>query len=356
VGVRRRSTLRDVARRAGVSVGTASGVFTSNASVSERARNAVLAAAADLGYQPRRRSTQRLPAGVTTFGLLARAEHYVGPQNPFYGPVLYGAQQAATGLGLSLVLETVPDESDPGEMPLIVRRKQAQGVLLAGYFHPEFLTAMARTDIASVVIDHDPGDIPIDCVCADDHRGGYLATTHLLELGHRDPPPAIIGGPPTSTSTRARLEGYLAALQDAGIPVDPSYIREGRLTAESGREQMRVLLSHSRPPTAVFCCNDNTALGVIDMLRDKGVDVPGEVSVIGYDDIAMAAHSMPRLTTIAVDKELLGMQAVWALAQRISHPQIGIRTTRLRVGLVERASTAPRRSDRDPPNERRHGG
>ena len=109
MGTRRRSTLRDVAQRAGVSVGTASGVFTANSSVSAQARAAVLAAASEIGYHPRRRPAQPFAAGVTTFGLLARAAHYVGPANPFYGPVLYGAQWAVGDLGLSLALETLHD-------------------------------------------------------------------------------------------------------------------------------------------------------------------------------------------------------------------------------------------------------
>jgi DNA-binding LacI/PurR family transcriptional regulator len=342
VGTRRRSTLRDVAQRAGVSVGTASGVFTSNSSVSDQARAAVLAAASEIGYHPRRRQAKELATGVTTFGLLARAEHYVGPSNPFYGPVLYGAQWAVGELGLSLVLETLQDDASSHQIPLIVERRQAQGLLLAGYVSADYIRTILRTETPCVMIDHHAAGLPVDCVCADDHHGGYLATSHLLELGHRDPPPAIITGPSTSTSVGARFEGYRRALAEAGIQLDKAFVREGRLTAESGREEMRALLDLPTPPTAVFCCNDNTALGAIDLLREKGVAVPEEFSVIGYDDIAMAAHSVPRLSTIAVDKEHLGMQAVWNLAQRVRHPHIGARETHLRVHLVERSSTAPR--------------
>ncbi len=342
MGTRRRSTLRDVAQRAGVSVGTASGVFTSNNSVSDGARAAVLAAASELGYHPRRRRVQELSPGITTFGLLARAEHYVGPANPFYGPVLYGAQGAVGDLGLSLVLETLHDgELSAHEMPRIVERRQAHGLLLAGFVDSDYISALLATRTPCVVIDHKADGLPVDCVCADDLEGGALATRHLLDLGHRDPAPAIITGPSRSTSTQARVDGYRRALGEAGLTVPDTYVREGKLTAESGREELSALLDLPTPPTSVFCCNDNTALGAIDLLRERDIKVPEEFSVIGYDDIAMAAHSVPRLTTIAVDKELLGMQAVWNLAQRIRYPQMGIRETRLRVHLVERSSTAP---------------
>ena len=344
MGTRRRSTLREVAQRAGVSVGTASGAFTSNSSVSDEARAAVLAAASEIGYHPRRRPVQALAAGVTTLGLLARAAHYVGPSNPFYGPVLYGAQGAVGDLGLSLVLETLRDgDLSAHELPRIVERRQAQGLLLAGYVDSDYIRAILATGTPCVVIDHTADGVPVDSVCADDHQGGFLATRHLLDLGHRDPVPAVITGPSFSSSTRTRLDGYRYALAEAGLKVEPAYIREGRLNAESGREEMAALLDLPTPPTALFCCNDNTALGAIDLLRERGISVPEDFSVVGYDDIAMAAHSVPRLTTVAVDKELLGMQAVWNLAQRIRHPQMGIRETRLRVHLVERSSTAQRR-------------
>ena len=215
-------------------------------------------------------------------------------------------------------------------------------MLLAGYVDAGYIEALLSTGIPCVVIDHDPDGLAVDRVCADDRQGGFLATRHLLDLGHVDPAPAVISGPAYSTSTRDRVDGYRAALASAGLTVDPNYVREGQLTAESGREQMAALLDLPSPPTAVFCCNDNTALGAIDLLRERGVAVPGAFSVIGYDDIAMADHSVPRLTTIAVDKELLGMQAVWNLAQRIRYPAMGVRETRLRVHLVERGSTAPR--------------
>lgn len=343
MGARRRATLREVAVRAGVSIGTASGVFTSNPSVSDQAREAVLGAAAEIGYHPRRRPFQALANGITTIGLLARAEHYVGPANPFYGPVLYGAQSAIAELGLSLVVETLHDrELNANHTPLVVQRRQAQGLLLAGPIDPDYIAMLLSAGAPCVVIDHRAEELPVDCVRADDHQGGYLATRHLIDLGHRDPPPAIITGPATSYSVMTRLKGYRHALSEAGLSADPRYVRAGRLTAESGREAMAALLDLPVPPTAVFCGNDNTALGAIDLLRDRGVAVPRDFSVIGYDDIAMAAHSVPGLTTIAVDKELLGMQAVWNLVERLRLPRMGVRDTRIGVHLVRRNSTGPR--------------
>lgn len=319
-------------------------MFTNNTSVSEEAKAAVQAAANELGYRPRRRPTPEVANGITTIGLLALTRRYVGPANPFYGPVLHGVQMAVGELGLSVVLEVVREEDlRAGQLPLVVQRRQAQGLLLIGYMDHDYLQSILDAEIPCVLVDYRSDDLHADCVIQADEYGGYTATRHLIELGHRDPVPATITGPGYISSIKARLDGYHRALAEAGLKPDPDYVREGGLHPESGREVMESLLDLPRPPTAVFCCNDATALGALEALRVRGVAVPDEVSVIGYDDISMASYSVPPLTTIAVDKELLGMQAVWNLVQRISHPHVAIRETCLRVDLLERSSTATRR-------------
>lgn len=344
MGARQRATLREVARRAGVSVGTASGALAGNPSVSEEARAAVNAAAEELGYKPRRRQSMELGNGITTLGLLALTKRYLGPANPFYGPVLHGVQVAAAELGLGVVLEAVREEDmAAGRLPLVVQRRQAQGLLLVGYMDREYIQAVLDAEIPCVLVDYKSDELQADSVVQADELGGYTATKHLLDLGHRDPVPAAITGSQDISSIRARLEGYHRALDEAGLKPDPAYIRKGDLHPESGRAEMSALLELPTPPTAVFCCNDSTALGALEALRRYEVAVPEECSVVGYDDISMASYSVPPLTTISVDKELLGMQAVWTLVQRITHPRIGIRETCLRVELIERSSTAARR-------------
>lgn len=347
MAARQRATLREVASRAGVSIGTASAVFTNNTSVSEDAKTAVTAAANELGYRPKRRPNPEVANGITTIGLLALNKRYVGPANPFYGPVLHGVQMAVGELGLSVILEVVRDEDVlDGHLPLVVQRKQAQGLLLIGHVDDDYVQTIIDAEFPCVLVDYRSEDLHADSVIQADEYGGYLATKHLIELGHRDPVPATITGPQYISSIRARLDGYHRALAEAGLKPDPDYVgevREGGLHPEVGREVMEGLLDLPTPPTAVFCCNDATALGVLEALRVRGIAVPEQFSVVGYDDISMASYSVPPLTTIAVDKELLGMQAVWTLIQRITHPSVAIRETCLRVDLLERSSTATRR-------------
>ena len=316
-------------------------------SVSEEAKAAVQAAANELGYRPRRRATPEVANGITTIGLLALNKRYVGPANPFYGPVLHGVQMAAGELGLSIVLDIAREEDLLDiQPPLVVQRRQAQGLLLIGHIDHTYIQDLLDAEVPCVLVDYRSDDLQVDSVIQADEYGGYTATRHLIELGHRDPIPATITGPQYISSIRARLDGYRRALAEAGLKPDPDYVgevREGGLHPEVGREVMDSLLDLPTPPTAVFCCNDATALGALEALRSRGISVPDEFSVVGYDDISMASYSVPPLTTIAVDKELLGMQAVWTLVQRISHPNLAIRETCLRVDLLERSSTATRR-------------
>lgn len=338
-------TLRNVAERAGVSIGTASGVFSHKPSVSQRARAAVLAAADELGYTPRRRHRRAATSddGIVTIGLVSRVAGYPGSRTPFYGPVLQGAESACRELGVSLVFELLrPDDPQPGSVPLSVERRRVQGMLLMGYMEPAYIEDILRAGIPCVLVNHFDERLPVDSVCDDDVRGGYLATSHLLDLGHLAPPPATITGPKHLRSIGQRLEGYRLALRERGLEPDPAYVRTAAgLLEKDGYGEMAALLELPEPPTAVVCCNDFTALGALELLRERGVAVPQQCAVVGYEDIDMAEHAVPPLTTVAVDQALLGMQGVWHLVERIRHPEIALRATRLSVSLVPRATTAP---------------
>lgn len=338
----RRVVLRDVALQAGVSLGTASNVFAEKSSVSEEIRTAVLAAAADLGYRPRPRATRARSVPVSTMGMVMR--HRMGSPlgNAFYSHVLHGAQTACAEYGITLTYEILPPPPDDGRvLPLIVQRRRVQGVLVVGHVNPAALALLRQAEAPFVLVD-DAVDPPLaDVVRGDDERGGYLAAKCLLDHGHRQPPPAIIAGPLDHASIRGRLAGYRRALAEADCAADDAYVRIGDLGPDRGRREMLALLDLPAPPTAVFCCNDTTAQGALNALHERGVDVPGGCSVVGYDDIDWAGHAVPPLTTVHVEKELLGAQAVWHLLERIERPGMPLRQTSLAVTLVDRRSVGP---------------
>ncbi|HZC26144.1 MAG TPA: LacI family DNA-binding transcriptional regulator [Actinopolymorphaceae bacterium] len=360
----RRATLRQVAERAGVSVGTASAVFSGNATVSSVARKVVHDAAATLGYQPRRTpGHSRRPArDAASIGLVIRVMEHSLPTNPFYSSVLQGAQRECARLGVGLSYEVVAGLAPHDPLPLVVRRGQVDGLLLVGYLPRHTVDEIAATGVPCVLVDNgvdeDPGS-PVarfDSVRNDDEQGGYVATRHLLDLGHTDPVPAMISGPMDFPSIRDRVRGYRRAILEAGRQVDGALVRSTTLSPAGGRAEMDDLLARPAPPTAVFCCNDATALGALAALRERGVTVPDDFSVVGYDDIESAGQAAPPLTTVRVDKELMGAQGVWHLVQRIRQPAMAGRATTLQVTLLPRGSSARRGTPRpEPQGSSRHG-
>ncbi|WP_049567984.1 LacI family DNA-binding transcriptional regulator [Nonomuraea sp. SBT364] len=334
-----RVTLKEVAERAGVAIGTASAVFAGKSWVSPGTGAAVRQAAEELGYRPRTRRAAAAPGGM--IGFVSWVSDLFSPANPYYAPVLFGAQQACAELGLSMTYEVVQPRGD--RLPLCVAREQVGGLLVLSSAPRDQLRRILDAGVTCVLLEHAAEDLPVDHVGHDDETGGYLATRHLLELGHTDPPPAVIAADERALPAARRLAGYRRALAERGLRAPAGYVRRGDFTSETGHEQMAALLGLPVPPTAVFCVNDESAFGALAALRERGLRVPGDVSVIGYDDIAMAAHASPPLTTIASDKELLGAQAVWHLVQRIQRPGLTGRDTRIAVRLVSRESTAPPR-------------
>ncbi|WP_410813872.1 LacI family DNA-binding transcriptional regulator [Micromonospora sp. 067-2] len=341
----RRPTLRDVATQAGVAVSTASHVFSRTVFVTPGTRALVLTAADHLGYEPRRRSRPRSPVGtLTALGVVTRWSHQASAANPFFGPVLQGVEQVCRALGISLTIEVVqPDGDGGGELPVMVRRGRVQGILAVSVHDPDYLRRLLATGTGCVLVDHAVEEPAIDCVRDDDERSGYLATRHLLEHGHLDPVPAIIAGPSAMTSISDRVAGYRRALAEFDRTVEPAYLRlEHDLNPTGGRAAMAELLALPIRPTAVFCCTDTLALGALAEVRERGLRIPADISVIGHDDIDLAAHTDPPLTTMRVDKGLLGAQAVWHLVQRVAQPDLAVRDTRLRVSLIPRGSVGAR--------------
>ncbi|HLG78185.1 MAG TPA: LacI family DNA-binding transcriptional regulator [Ktedonobacteraceae bacterium] len=331
-----RVLLRDVAKHAGVAISTASNVFAGKAdiSISEQTRALVLAAAKELGYQPK----QRPVTPIETVGLVVRAQALPFSDSPFYAQILHGAEQTCTTRKVALMYATVDERASVLEqLPLMIQRKQVQALLLAGYFDPTFYELVERTGLPFILIDHMVKDLQADSVTGDDEEGGFLATRYLLEHGHRHP--ALITGPVRHTSLLGRLNGYRRALAEYGVPYDDSLVyRVDDTTLEEGYAAMQVLLDLPVPPTGVFCCNDHSAMGALRALYDQGVPVPDGCSIIGYDDIKGAAHTHPPLTTIKIDQELLGVQSVWLLLERIERPDMPPRQVRVGVSLVERGS------------------
>lgn len=337
-----RISLREVAQRAGVSIGTASNVFSGKVWVSPETREQVLSTAAQLGYVPRSRPEADTNGERSiTVGYIVRNTPIPLASNPYYGPILHGAERACSAAGINLMYAVADEQlTSLNELPVMIQRKEVQGLLVVDYFQPAFFSLLQEQGIPFVLLEHTLKAAETDTVIIDDEQGGYQATQYLLQMGHRSPPPAMIAASPRLLSVARRLKGYHQALKEWNLEVPADYVRYGDLNVGGGHREMNALLDLSQPPSAVFCSNDLTAIGALNALQERGIKVPEQCSVVGYDDIEMAAQLIPPLTTIKSETELLGMQGVWHLLERLKHPFLAPRHTILRAKLVERRSVA----------------
>ncbi len=282
-----RSTLAGIAAEAGVSVSAVSKVLNGRTDVAAATRARIAALLRRDGYQV----ASRLGFGVVD--LLIATLH-----TPWAEELLRGTVQAADEAGASVVVSTV---DSPGGFTAWLNRATARGtdgaLTVLNLPDSSELQRLAAARIPLVVIDppQEPGP-GIRSVGTTNWQGCLTATRHLIELGHRRI--AIIGGPEQLWSSRARLAGYRAALEAAGLPAAGELIRRDEFCAEGGRRQARELLALPQPPTAIVAGNDAQAFGVLQALGERGLRAPQDLSVVGFDDVPVASWATPALTTI----------------------------------------------------------
>lgn len=337
-----RPTLRDVAQLAGVSLGTASNVLNNRLNVSDEARKKVLEAATTLGYRHQVRVVSAGERNLSVIGTIGKVDNgEVMTTNPFYSHVLTGVERECQRHNLSLMIANIEVDSmnRPMAMPPMLMDKHVDGVLVIGTFLRDTIQFIGRqVNKPVILIDaYAPGS-RFDSVLTDNINGAFTAVDYLIKQGHRRV--GLVGSTPDGyPSIRERRKGYLRALKHHKIA--QSYIEDGLLTRESGYHTTISLLRHSPEITAIFACNDEVALGVMNAARDMGREVPRDLSVIGFDDIELAQQWSPQLTTMRVDKLLLGVLAVRQLRQRSENPDYPAITTLVSTRLMVRDTVAP---------------
>lgn len=328
-----RSTIVDVAQHAGVSVGTVSNVLSGARRVSPETRGRVEDALRELGFRPNR----------VARALSQRRTHTVGMvvpdvTNPFFAALILTAEQALAERGFAVLFGNAGNDADVEARYLAeFAERRVDGLVAAtSGVAPELLAAVAE-QLPTVLVDRTIDGWPGDTVVGDDRRGMALAVAHLAGLGHERI--ALLDGDHGLSTGRARLDGAIERL--AALGLEPVSVTAGPFTLESGYERASGLLSASSDrPTAICAANDLLAIGALRAAASRGIDVPGALSVTGFDDIAFAAYTSPPLTTVRQQPRRIASAIVDVLTRRIEDPAAAPAQVVVDAELVVRGSAA----------------
>ncbi|EGR4293428.1 LacI family DNA-binding transcriptional regulator [Vibrio cholerae] len=328
------ATMKDIARLAGVSTSTVSHVINKSRFVSDEIAERVNNAAQQLNYAPSALARSLKMNRTKTIGMLVTTS-----TNPFFGEVVKGVERSCYHQGYNLILCNT--EGDNQRMKASINtllQKRVDGLLLmCSTLEGERLDVFDRyPDIPIVVMDWGPILFASDKIQDNSLQGGYMAAKHLIECGHKEI--GCITGPLIRHQAQMRYEGYKRALAEAGIAINPDWIVESDFECEGGYQAFEKLYQRGKLPSALFVSNDMMAMGVIQAASQRGLRVPDDLSLIGYDDVHIAKFMTPALTTIHQPKYRLGKAAVDTLLYRLENPDTTAQVVQLEPTLVVRDS------------------
>lgn len=329
-------TIIDVAREAGVSYSTVSRVVNNKSYVNPETRQRVLEAMHKLGYQANLAARSLASGRSNVIGLLVH-----GTISQYTGEIIRGIDDALVTAQYEMMLYTSHrQKSREVDYVNMMVRGLADGLLLLLPLDPEqYLDSLRRQGFPYVLIDRKGDSAKDSSVTAANREGVYKAIRYLIDLGHRRI--GCITGNLDVAVAFERLDAYKQALADYHIPFDPDLVKEGDFLQPSGLANGHALLAHPTPPTAIFASSDLMALGVMDAARARGLQVPDDLSLIGFDDIPMAAVAHPGLTTVRQPLEDIGRIATEILLRAIKDPDHSPEVVVIPTELIIRGTTAP---------------
>ena len=336
----KRSTIAEIAAKAGVSIPTVSRVLHSRPDVAPETRQRVEQVIKDSGFV----HNKAKPPARTGSGIV---DMLVPGLDTMYSiEIVRGVEEVLARTEFRLGLSASHDslQLQQSWITKVFNGATNGAILVLAYDQRHHFDTLREHKIPFVVVDH-RGELGADVpsVAATNWLGARTATEYLLSLGHRRI--AMITGPTTHRCSLDRVAGYRVALEDAGLSADPAFIRLGTFNHMAGYEQTCALLDLPEPPTAIFAGNDAQALGVYSALRARGLDIPRDVSVVGFDDISVASIVTPTLTTVRQPLMEMGRVATTMLLRLIAGEQLDSTRVELTTNLIERDSCAPLRAD-----------
>jgi len=330
------ATMKQVAERAGVSISTVSHVINNTRVVSDNVRQRVLGIIDEMHYIPSAVARSLKNDKTHTIGVLVP-----NSSNPYFAELIRWIEEAAFQLGYNIILCNAHggEHKQTAYLRLLMEKRIDGLVLVASGADDEQDLLLHNPSVPIVQLERALPGLDADLILAGEEEGAHQATRHLIDLGHRAI--ACVAGPAALPRTRERVGGFTRAMREAGLAVPAEYIVHEAFTSAGGYIAFEQLLALAHPPSAVFVTSDLMALGGLCAASQAGVRLPGQLSVVGYDDIDGADYASPPLTTVAPPKREMAHLAIEQLIGRIKGIDEPLRNTAFTSRLVVRASSAP---------------
>ncbi|MFV1857968.1 MAG: LacI family DNA-binding transcriptional regulator [Anaerolineales bacterium] len=332
------STLQEIADRVGVSVATVSRALNDKPGVGADTRQRIIDAAQAVEYFPNLAARSLATSRTQSVLFIIHRRRFLAGEDPFYPYIMQGLEQALTSEGYAVMPVTLSASQLEGSLasiPAIQQRRPAAIVLAGPDISSPFIVAASASGLPTILVDNASRETSILAVLPGNEEGCKRATMHLIEA-HNHSDIALLRGPPDWVSSEERTDGYLAAMKAAGM--EPSIMAADDTTIETGQETTRHVLEARPDTTAIVAINDAMAIGALRAARQMGREVPKDLAITGFDDIAWAAYSDPPLTTVKVPTIEMGRLAGRLLIDRMAGSLTEISRTRVDTRLIIRES------------------
>ncbi len=329
-------TIKDIAEKADVSISTVSKSLNDKGGVSPVTRQKVLNIAKEMGY-----FSFHSQADLKTHNIafIMSRRHIPIFNNPFYTRVIAGVEIEVENYDYNLLFSTIKlDALESKEIPSIISQNKVDGLILGGAdINKEMIRAIEELKFPTVLVDNYLRSPIMDSIVSDNFNGAIEAVRYLIKMGHKKI--GYAGGPNSHPSFNGRYKAYKLELMENNLEINDSFIKiKDDFSQEMGKELAKEFLQEDKLPTAIFAANDATAIGLMQTFKKYGLNVPEDISIIGFDNIELTAFTTPKITTISIDKEAMGQEAARKLFDRIQNPEKKSTKSVIPAELIERES------------------
>ena len=333
-------TMQDIANQLNISKNSVSQALTGKPGVSEETRELVRRTAEELGYSFTNIRTHKQPEQKENKNIALIASDYAFSLKSFFGEIYLSVEKELRSRGMNLYIESINQSSkEKLILPALLTNQKIDGILILSHISTEYIQKVLSTGIPTVLVDHHSPYLQADSILTNNRFGAFTAVEHLIKLGHQEI--AFVGNTEVSPSYQERRDGYLLALEKYGITPKPEFMFTS--VQETQEDILSIMESLTTRPTAWFCVNDGFGFLVQSTLQQKGFKIPEDASVCSFDNGQLSQIATPKITTMEIDLNLFGKQAVDQLCWRINHKHDPIHEVLLPTTLLIRDSTSVRR-------------